>query len=76
MSRANLSSWCELTLHAKEMKKIHMKDLFAADSQRFSKFSLQLPHMLLDYSKNLVTTNTMDKLNKLEMECAISQCCM
>ena len=70
-SRTNLSSWCELTLHAKEMKQIHMKDLFAADSQRFSKFSLQLPHMLLDYSKNLVTNNTMDKLNKLAMECDI-----
>lgn len=70
-ARTAMPSWQALTAHAKDMKALHMNDLFATDSQRFNQFSLQLPRMLLDYSKNLVTKETMDKLVALATECEI-----
>ena len=70
-ARTALASWQALTVHAKGMKTQHMNDLFAADEQRFERFSLSLPNLLLDYSKNLVTQHTMDKLNALATECEI-----
>ncbi|WP_440876921.1 glucose-6-phosphate isomerase [Thalassotalea sp. PLHSN55] len=70
-SRVSLPSWQALQTHAKEMKSQHMNDLFAADTSRFDKFSVQLPAMLLDYSKNLVTADTMEKLITLAKECDV-----
>lgn len=42
-----------------------MKDLFAQDSERFSKFSMDFEDTLLDYSKNRITEETMDLLYAL-----------
>ena len=42
-----------------------MKDLFAKDPERFSKFSMKFEDILLDYSKNRVDETTMDLLYKL-----------
>lgn len=69
--RTSLNSWQALVQHAQEMKKLHMSELFSADEERFNKFSIQLPTMLLDYSKNLVTPDTMQKLIALAKECEI-----
>jgi glucose-6-phosphate isomerase len=41
------------------MTHVHLRDLFTADPQRFDRFSLRLDDLLLDYSKNRVTTETM-----------------
>jgi len=38
-----------------EMSRKHMKDLFAADADRFNKFSLSYGDILFDYSKNIIT---------------------
>lgn len=70
-SRTSLPSWQALVEHASIMKKQHMNDLFAADSQRFDKFSIQLPAFLLDYSKNLITPDTFKKLIKLAHDCQL-----
>jgi len=70
-SRESLPSWQQLTAHAQDMKQQHMKDLFAEDSERFNKFSIQLPSMLLDYSKNLVTEDTVSQLIDLARACDI-----
>jgi glucose-6-phosphate isomerase len=69
--RTSLKSWESLVLHAKDMKTQHMNQLFLTDEKRFSKFSIMLPTMLLDYSKNLLTTETMQKLIELSQECDI-----
>ena len=47
-SREKLESWQKLTEHAQLMKHQHMKGLFSKDSQRFDKFSIKLPSILLD----------------------------
>jgi glucose-6-phosphate isomerase len=70
-SRQTLSSWKKLTQLAQQKQSQHMNDLFAQDSERFDKFSIELPRLLLDYSKNLIDTETMDTLFKLASECKV-----
>jgi glucose-6-phosphate isomerase len=70
-NRVLLESWKSLIEHTKEMKTQHMNDLFNADKDRFNKFSVQLPSLLLDYSKNLITDETVDKLIALAKECQV-----
>ena len=67
-SRQELNSWKKLTQLAQQKKSQHMNDLFAQDSDRFDKFSIELPKLLLDYSKNLIDTETMDTLFDLARE--------
>ena len=42
-----------------------MREMFCNDPQRFDKFSLQLDGLLLDYSKNLITAETLTLLLNL-----------
>jgi len=50
------------------MKKIHLKDLFNADPNRFKHFSLRMGDLLVDYSKNIITDKTMQLLYDLAKE--------
>ena len=61
-------SWQALASHFNEMKDIHMKDLFHEDARRFEKFSLRFRDIVVDYSKNRVTENTLDLLIQLADE--------
>jgi glucose-6-phosphate isomerase len=54
-----LPAWQALHKHHREMADMHMRDLFAADPQRFEKHSLRIGDILFDYSKNRVTQETM-----------------
>jgi glucose-6-phosphate isomerase len=72
-NRDQLASWQFLTEHAKEMKLCHLNNLFGDDPARFDKFSLKLPQLLLDYSKNLVTEKTLNGLIALAKECEVEQ---
>ncbi|MCO4798368.1 MAG: glucose-6-phosphate isomerase [Colwelliaceae bacterium] len=67
-SRQSLNSWKKLSQLALNKKSQHMNDLFAQDSERFNKFSIELPKMLLDYSKNLIDSETMSTLFELANE--------
>jgi len=57
-----LSEWKKLETHAKTMRQVHMRDLFAADPDRFKHNSIQVGDMLVDYSKNIVTEETKQML--------------
>ena len=59
------SEWKLLTDHAREIKKVHLKDLFNRNPDRADLFSLKHGELFLDYSKNLITTRTMELLFKL-----------
>ena len=52
-------AWQTLQAHSETMGKWHLRELFAQDPQRFSRFSLQLGDLLLDYSKHRITADTM-----------------
>jgi len=67
-SRQTLASWKKLQQLAQDKKSQHMNTLFAQDSERFNKFSIELPNMLLDYSKNLIDDETIDALLALAEE--------
>src|SRR6185503_17741819 len=54
--------WQALKRHAEAMESVHMRDLFGKDPERFDRFSLRLDGMLLDWSKNRITTDTMRML--------------
>lgn len=64
-------AWKQLYLHAAEMKKASMKELFRNDPERFKKFSMCLDEMLFDYSKNIITEKTIDLLLQLADECKV-----
>jgi glucose-6-phosphate isomerase len=49
-----------------------MKDLFANDPQRFNRFSIRFEDILLDYSKNRITDETLQLLIELADEVGLS----
>ena len=49
----------KLQAHQPLIAQQHLRTLFANDPQRFEKFSLTFNDILLDYSKQYVTTETM-----------------
>lgn len=57
--------WKNLSLHYNKIKKLHMREMFNEDPERFNKFSLQFNDILLDYSKNRINDETMNLLLKL-----------
>ncbi|MCP4255358.1 MAG: glucose-6-phosphate isomerase, partial [Candidatus Scalindua sp.] len=58
-------SWKDLVDHFEEMKSVHMKDLFAGNSERFNKYSIRFNDIFVDYSKNIITEETLRLLLKL-----------
>jgi len=63
-----LSAWKALTAHYQEISDIPMRDMFQQDPERFNKFSLRFKDILLDYSKNRVSQETMRLLFELARE--------
>ncbi len=63
------SAWQALQKHFDEMKEVTLAELFASDSDRFSKFSATFnDQMLVDFSKNRITEETLAKLLDLAKE--------
>ncbi|WP_027328965.1 glucose-6-phosphate isomerase [Marinimicrobium agarilyticum] len=67
-SPTQLPSWQSLTRHAESLRQRELKSLFAEDQTRFDSFSIKAPHLLLDYSKNLITEETRKGLLALAEE--------
>ncbi|UCH20654.1 MAG: glucose-6-phosphate isomerase, partial [Deltaproteobacteria bacterium] len=55
-------SWQKLAGHFEKIKAVHMRDLFTRDPQRFQKFSIRFNGILVDYSKNRITEETLQLL--------------
>ena len=62
-------SWEKLSKHYEATSSTQMKDLFARDEKRFEKFSTQFKTILVDYSKNRITQETLSLLLELAEEC-------
>ena len=62
------ASWQKLIEHYNRTRSTHMKDLFASDPERFNKLSLRFNDMLVDYSKNRITGETIRLLIELARE--------
>ena len=55
------------------MSAVHMRDLFADDSKRAERLALNQGQILLDYSKNRITEQTLELLNALAREAGLNQ---
>ncbi len=69
-----LEAWQALNAHYQDMRGKHLRDLFT-DAQRFTRFSINEEEMsmLLDYSKNIITDETMRLLCNLAREADVEE---
>ncbi|WP_233961245.1 glucose-6-phosphate isomerase [Pectobacterium versatile] len=66
-------AWQALQTHFDTMKEVQISELFAQDSDRFAHFSATFDdQMLVDFSKNRITAETMEKLHALARETDLS----
>lgn len=65
------AAWKALEAHYESMKAVHMRDLFAQDERRFQSLSTCFEEMVVDYSKNRMTTETRQLLLQLAEECGL-----
>ncbi|MBI3285332.1 MAG: glucose-6-phosphate isomerase, partial [Burkholderiales bacterium] len=54
--------WQALLAHQTRLQTQHLRDLFAADTQRFRHFSVELEGLLVDYSKQRIDQPALDSL--------------
>lgn len=71
-SPTRLPAWQALQDHYRIAGSRHLRDLFLADPQRFTKYSFQCGDILFDFSKHRVTDETLDLLVGLAHECELS----
>lgn len=64
--------WLALKQHHKETCDLSIKELFANDSDRYRKLSLQFNDILFDYSKNRITCDTLPLLYSLAEKVGLS----
>ena len=73
MSRLTQSpAWKALQAHQQQMAGRHLRELFRDDPRRFEKFSASAAGLFLDYSKNLVTGETLSLLLDLTRQAQLS----
>jgi len=67
-------AWFVLKKHfEEEMSRRQMKDLFAADPNRFESYSIKNGGILFDYSKNIISDKTIQLLFQLAKECGLDK---
>ena len=72
MTRLNSSpAWKALSQHQQKIGSVHLRELFAQDDRRFEKFSLSFEDILLDYSKNRITEETLSLLRDLARQAEV-----
>ncbi len=68
-----LPAWAALKAHHAAIASTHLRDLFAADPQRGTTFTLEAAGVYLDYSKNRITSQTLALLLQLAKECGLRE---
>ena len=69
----DLPAWNDLQKHAAATRDQQMRDLFAKDPKRAESFSSRWNEILLDYSKNRITADTLNLLHKLLREAKVEE---
>lgn len=57
--------WEQLTQHGERLDQQHLRDLFAADEQRFERFSRRMDDLLVDFSRERLDQPALDALLEL-----------
>jgi glucose-6-phosphate isomerase len=69
-----MEEWRSLENHFREIESLHLREMFASDPKRAERFTVEGAGLHLDYSKNRITSRTMELLlamaraSKLETE--------
>lgn len=69
----NTNAWKQLRAHYGEIENVHMKDLFAQDTERANKFTIKWDDFYVDYSKNRITEETLKYLLELADEVKLKE---
>lgn len=67
------STWKALVAHHAHMGGQHLRELFAADPERGTRFTLEAPGLYLDYSKNRINAETLRLLVALALDCDLPE---
>src|ERR1700722_10165647 len=57
-SLTSLPAWRALAAHVEQMRDVSLRSLFAGDSSRGERFTVEAAGLYLDYSKNRITSET------------------
>ncbi len=66
-------AWNALGAHHRELRKVHLRDLFAEDPARGERFTAEAAGIYLDYSKNRITAETLELLVQLADESGLRE---
>lgn len=75
LSRINptkTQAWTKLQAHYHQLSEVNMLQLFHEQPDRFEHFHLWFEDMLIDYSKNIATQETMELLLELAESCQLN----
>jgi glucose-6-phosphate isomerase len=67
------NAWQALQQHYALFEQVQVKHLFENDEERFTNFSLCMADLVFDYSKNIITENTVALLVDLANECGLRE---
>ena len=66
-------AWAALEAHAREIKPVHLRQMFAEDSIRAEHFALEAAGIYFDYSKNRISEKTLELLIALAREAGLKE---
>jgi glucose-6-phosphate isomerase len=69
----SLPQWQQLLAHQENLEQLSLADSFTKDPSRSQRFSIDTAGIFLDYSKNLITDDTMVKLIELSEALGLKQ---
>ncbi|MFI8325757.1 glucose-6-phosphate isomerase [Streptomyces sp. NPDC085529] len=68
-----LPEWAALGKHREQLGATHLRELFAADPERGTGYTLRVGDLHLDYSKQLVTDETLELLRELAAATGVAE---
>src|SRR5262245_56876344 len=72
-SAVKRQAWKALESHSKQVSNLHLRQLFAEDSKRGERMTLEAAGLYLDYSKNRITDETLKLLLQLTEEAGLRE---
>ncbi|HEY6069405.1 MAG TPA: hypothetical protein VIU81_12000, partial [Gaiellaceae bacterium] len=67
------AAWRALEENARNLRGVHLRDLFASDTKRGERLVVEAEGLYLDYSKNRVTDETLRLLEQLAAERGVAE---
>lgn len=67
------AEWLALGKHREELGQTHLRELFAADPNRGTGYTLRVGDLHIDYSKHLVTDETLELLRELAAATGVAE---